>query len=86
MPDEHSASSPEELAAPDSSTAAPHPEEMKGTVSLNIGKWVSVTATGRATPAGFAFAALLACAILVPLAIAARRPPHRRGALTDGGR
>jgi len=57
----------------DSPTAAPHPEEMKGTVKLTIGQWVSVTATGRATPAGFACAALLACALLVPLAIAARR-------------
>jgi hypothetical protein len=78
VPDEHSAFRPEEPAAPESPTAAPHPEEMKGTVSLNIGKWVSVTATGRATPAGFAFAALLACAVLVPLAMVARRPRHRR--------
>jgi hypothetical protein len=85
MPDEHAASRPEELAAPESPAAAPHPEEMKGTVSLNIGKWISVTATGRATPAGFAFAALLACAILVPLSMAARRPRHRRKAMAEGG-
>jgi len=71
--DEHAAKPESEGSVPDSSTAAPHPEEMKGTVTLNIGKWVSVTATGRATPAGFACAALLACALLVPLAIAARR-------------
>jgi len=64
---------PAEISALDSPTAAPHPEEMKGTVRLNIGNWVSVTATGRATPAGFACAALLACALLVPLAIVARR-------------
>ena len=74
MSDEHAAKPESEGTALDMSTAAPHPEEMKGTVALNIGKWVSVTATGRATPAGFVCAALLACAVLVPLAIAARRP------------
>jgi hypothetical protein len=68
--DEHSAKPESKGYAPDTSTAAPHPEEMKGTVSLNIGKWVSVTATGRATPAGFACAALLACALPVRSAIA----------------
>ena len=35
----------------DSSTAAPHPEEMRGTVRLRIGKSVAIDATGRATPA-----------------------------------
>ena len=73
MSDEHAAKPESEGSAPDTSTAAPHPEEMKGTVTVNRGKRVSVTATGRATPAGFACAALLACAVLVPLVIAARR-------------
>jgi hypothetical protein len=73
MLDAHSVFDPEEASSPDSATAAPHPEEMKGTVHLNIGKWVSVTATGRATPAGFICAALLACSLLIPLAVGARR-------------
>jgi hypothetical protein len=62
---------PERAAA--SSTAAPHPEEMKGTVTFSLGNLASVTATGRATPAGLICAAALACAILIPVLMAARR-------------
>ncbi len=62
-------------AEPDFETAAPHPEEMKGTVTFKLGSMASVTATGRATPAGLISAALLACAILVPLVLLGRR--HR---------
>ena len=50
-----------------SQTAAPHPEEMKATVSLRIGHSISLTATARATPAGLVAAALLISAILIPL-------------------
>jgi len=50
-----------------SSTAAPHPEEMNGSITFRLGNLTSITIAGRATPAGLATAALLACAILVPL-------------------
>ena len=60
-------------ADPNGATAAPHPEEMKGTVTFKVGSMASVTATGRTTPAGLISAALLACAILVPLCLARRR-------------
>ena len=56
-----------------SATAAPHPEEMKGTVTFSLGKFASVTATGRATPAGLISAAVLLLAVLLPAAIAFRR-------------
>jgi hypothetical protein len=36
-------------------TAAPHPEGMKGAVEFRLGSYASVTATGRATPAGVMF-------------------------------
>ncbi len=55
------------------STDAPHPEEMRGTVRLRIGKWMSVDATARATPAGFVALALLVTAIAAPLLIARKR-------------
>ena len=57
----------------DGQTAAPHPEEMKGTVTFNLGRFATVTATGRATPAGLVAAALLAGAILIPLGWMIRR-------------
>ena len=58
---------PTDQADPDSTTAAPHPEEMKGTVTCKLGNFASMTATGRATPAGLISAALLVCAVLVPV-------------------
>jgi hypothetical protein len=57
----------------DSQTAAPHPEEMKGSVTFNLGKFATVTATGRATPAGLAAAALLVGTVLIPLGWMIRR-------------
>jgi hypothetical protein len=57
----------------DTSTVAPHPEEMKGTVTFKLGNWASMTATGRATPAGLISAALVICAVLVPVFGAIRR-------------
>jgi hypothetical protein len=56
-----------------SATAAPHPEEMRATIDLRIGKSVSLSATARATPAGLAAAALLVFAIQLPLLWFARR-------------
>lgn len=53
--------------AQESPTAAPHPEEMRATMNVSIGKWVSVDATLRATPAGFIGIACLVSAILIPI-------------------
>jgi hypothetical protein len=56
-----------------SPTAAPHPEEMKGTVEFKLGNLATITATGRTTPAGLTCAALLVAAVLFPLAMMVRR-------------
>jgi hypothetical protein len=50
-----------------------HPEEMKGTISFDLGKYGTVTATGRTTPAGLVGAAVLVSAFLIPLALMVRR-------------
>jgi hypothetical protein len=55
-----------------SSTAATHPEEMKGTV-FKLGNLATITATGRTTPAGLIGAAFLLSALLLPLAMMIRR-------------
>lgn len=57
------------IALDDASTAAPHPEEMRATVRLRIGRSVSLDATARATPAGLIAVGLLVTAILAPLLI-----------------
>jgi hypothetical protein len=49
-----------------------HPEEMKGTVEFKLGNLATVTATGRATPAGLIGAAVLVSAVLIPLAMMRR--------------
>jgi hypothetical protein len=41
-----------EAEDPDTSTVAPHPEEMKGTVTFKLGNWASTTATGGLCPPG----------------------------------
>ncbi len=61
-----------------SGIAAPHPEEMKATVDLTIGKSVSIKATARATPAGLSAAALLIAAILIPMVWVARTRARER--------
>jgi hypothetical protein len=58
---------------PESPTAAPHPEEMKGTVEFKFGKLGTITATGRTTPAGLIGVAVLVSAVLIPLAVMVRR-------------
>jgi hypothetical protein len=57
----------------DASTAAPHPEEMRGTVRFRIGNSVSIDATARATPAGLITLGLLVTATAVPLLIVGKR-------------
>ncbi|MEJ0066709.1 MAG: hypothetical protein WDM85_15890 [Caulobacteraceae bacterium] len=47
-----------------SETAAPHPEEMKASVHLQLGNLISLRATARATPAGIVSAALLLAALV----------------------
>ncbi len=66
---------PSDLSTDDfnSTTAAAHPEEMKGTVEFKLGNLVTATATGRTTPAGLACAALLVAAVLFLLAMMVRR-------------
>ncbi len=61
-----------------SSTAAPHPEEMRAAVDLTIGKSVSMKATVRATPAGLASAALLVAAILISVVWLAKTRARER--------
>lgn len=45
-------------------TAAPHPEEMKAAIELQLGDLASLRVTARATPAGIVSAALF-LAVLV---------------------
>jgi len=59
--------------------AAPHPEEMKATVDLAIGRSVAIKATARATPAGLVAAALLVATILVPAIWLTRARRHGLG-------
>jgi len=48
-------------------TAAPHPEEMKGTIRFAMGDLATLTVSGRATPAGLICAGLLICGVLLSL-------------------
>jgi hypothetical protein len=57
----------------DRSAAAPHPEEMRGTVRFRIGNSVTIDATARATPAGLITLGLLVTAIAIPLLIVGKR-------------
>lgn len=57
---------------PTAQTAAPHPEEMRASFNMAIGRTVSVAATARTTPAGLVATAALLAAIFIPLAIIAR--------------
>lgn len=59
-----------------SATAAPHPEEMKGTIRLAMGDFATRTMSGRATPAGLICAGIFLCGGLLSLATLARRA-HR---------
>jgi hypothetical protein len=56
-----------------SSTAAPHPEEMRGTVRFSLFDMATMTASGRTTPAGLVSAALLAGVIMLPILWMVRR-------------
>jgi hypothetical protein len=57
-------------------SAAPHPEEMRATVDLTIGRSITIKATARATPAGLVTAALLVVAILIPMIWLTRTRRH----------
>lgn len=56
-----------------SATAAPHPEEMKGTIRFAMGDLATLTISGRATPAGLICAGLFVCGVLFSLRKLARR-------------
>jgi hypothetical protein len=63
-----STSDAEREAGPENILAtASHPEEVKATFDLTVGKIVTIKATARATPAGLVTAALLMAAILIPM-------------------
>ncbi len=66
--------------APGSEGAAPHPEEMRASFNMAIGRSVSVGATARTTPAGLVATAVLLAAIFVPLAMIARSRATERAA------
>lgn len=53
-----------------------HPEEMKATYNLRLGKSISLEATARITPAGIV--TLGVTTLLVALAFAALAPSRRR--------
>ena len=59
---------------------AEHPEEMKATIDLTIGRSVTIKASARATPAGLLTAALLVAAILIPMIWFTRTRAHERPA------
>jgi hypothetical protein len=64
---------PDSEIAPEASTAAPHPEELRAAMRFSLGDTVSADATARATPAGLVALGLLVTAIAVPLLILAKR-------------
>jgi hypothetical protein len=56
-----------------SGTAAPHPEEMRGEVTVSLFDMATMTASGRTTPAGLISAALLMGVIMLPILWMVRR-------------
>ncbi len=54
------------------SIAPTHPEEMKASVDLRIGRSFSLTASGRMTPASLVCAAIAASAVLLSTAAVVR--------------
>lgn len=56
-----------------------HPEEMRTSFNLRIGRSVSLQGSARITPAGVVTAGLTFCAILVAYGHLARAMPRRRG-------
>ncbi len=56
-------------------TAAPHPEEMKASVHLQLGNLISLQVTARATPAGVFSVALLLAALVGASAWVSRSRP-----------
>jgi hypothetical protein len=58
---------------PEPQVAATHPEELRASVTLRIGNWVTISATSRATPAGIVAGGLALTAIMVPLIWITRR-------------
>lgn len=58
--------------SPAPETAAPHPEEMRASFNMAIGRSATISATARTTPAGLIATAVLIAAIFIPLAMIAR--------------
>ena len=57
----------------------PHPEEMKGSIALRIGRQTVVECSGRTTPAGLISAGIALAAIIAAFGYVARaaRPAQR---------
>jgi hypothetical protein len=53
--------------------AATHPEELRASITLRIGDWVTLSAAARTTPAGIVAGGLALTAIMVPLIWITRR-------------
>lgn len=65
---------------PDQDTIPIHPEEMKTSFNLRIGKSISLQGSARITPAGVVTAGITATAILLAYGYLARSTrPYRRG-------
>lgn len=64
--------------SPDAGNAAPHPEEMRASFNMAIGRSISIAATARTTPAGLVATGVLLAAIFVPLAMIARSRASER--------
>lgn len=60
-------------AAEAETEAVAHPEEIRASLRLRIGRTIDVTAAARATPAGLVAGAIAITAIMVPLIWIGRR-------------
>ncbi|HEV7326896.1 MAG TPA: hypothetical protein VGN91_17700 [Bosea sp. (in: a-proteobacteria)] len=63
----------------ESPAALPHPEEMKGSIALRIGRQTVLECSGKTTPAGLISAGVALAAIVVAFGFVARaaRPLRR---------
>ncbi|RDJ27653.1 hypothetical protein DWF00_12030 [Bosea caraganae] len=55
-----------------------HPEEMKASFNLRVGKSISLQGSARITPAGVVTTGLMISAIVLAFGYLARSMPHRR--------
>jgi hypothetical protein len=58
-------------------SAAPHPEEIKASVDLHLGRSIALSATFRTTPAGLVAAGIMVSAIVLSTALLVRTARRR---------